>query len=63
LGVYDFIKRTSVIRYSPERLSRDAPAIIALAEAEGLFGHAEAVRMRIAGRGISPASDGSGGTR
>jgi histidinol dehydrogenase len=46
LGVYDFIKRTSVIRYSAERLAADAGAIRALAEAEGLFGHAEAVRVR-----------------
>ncbi|MEO8090726.1 MAG: histidinol dehydrogenase [Gemmatimonadales bacterium] len=50
LGVYDFVKRTSVIKYSPERLARDADAIIALAEAEGLFGHAEAVRMRVGQR-------------
>jgi histidinol dehydrogenase len=46
LGVYDFVKRTSVIRYSPERLAADADAIVALAEAEGLYGHAEAVRVR-----------------
>jgi histidinol dehydrogenase len=49
LGVYDFIKRTSVIRYAPARLAREAEAIIALAEAEGLYGHAEAVRMRVGG--------------
>ncbi len=49
LGVYDFVKRTSVMRYSPARLLADAAAIIALAEAEGLMGHAEAVRMRTAG--------------
>ncbi len=48
LGVYDFVKRTSVIRYSARRLAEDAGAIIALAEAEGLFGHAEAVRVRTA---------------
>ncbi|MGZ8399134.1 MAG: histidinol dehydrogenase, partial [Gemmatimonadales bacterium] len=42
-----FVKRTSIIRYAPERLARDADAIIALAEAEGLFGHAEAVRVRV----------------
>jgi histidinol dehydrogenase len=47
LGVYDFVKRTSVIRYSPKRLMKDADAIIALAEAEGLFGHAAAVRVRV----------------
>jgi histidinol dehydrogenase len=47
LGVYDFVKRTSVIRYSAARLAADADAIIALAEAEGLAGHAEAVRIRV----------------
>ncbi|HEU4955356.1 MAG TPA: histidinol dehydrogenase [Gemmatimonadales bacterium] len=46
LGVYDFVKRTSVIRYTAERLGADADAIVALAEAEGLYGHAEAVRVR-----------------
>jgi histidinol dehydrogenase len=51
LGVYDFVKRTSVIRYAPARLQADAAAIIALAEAEGLSGHAEAVRMRLSGAG------------
>src|SRR2546425_5626061 len=35
LGVYDFVKRTSIISYSPERLAADADHIIALAEAEG----------------------------
>jgi len=49
LGVYDFVKRTSIIRYSPERLAADAGAIIALAEAEGLYGHAAAVRARSRG--------------
>src|SRR3954470_14120745 len=47
LGVYDFVKRTSIIRYAPQRLQADAEAIIALAEAEGLDGHAEAVRIRV----------------
>jgi histidinol dehydrogenase len=49
--VYDFVKRTSVIRYASARLAEDADSIIALAEAEGLFGHAEAVRMRVSGSG------------
>lgn len=48
LGVYDFVKRTSVIRYSRAQLLADAPHVIALAEAEGLFGHADAVRRRVA---------------
>jgi histidinol dehydrogenase len=49
LGVYDFIKRTSLIRYSAERLAADADDIIALAEAEGLIAHADAIRTRLAG--------------
>ena len=56
LGVYDFVKRTSIIAYSPERLAEDADHIIALAEAEGLFGHAEAIRVRRdGGRGTGDA--------
>lgn len=49
LGVYDFVKRTSLIGYSEARLRRDAPDVLRLAEAEGLFGHAEAVRVRLGG--------------
>lgn len=55
LGVYDFVKRTSVIRYTRERLERDADAIVALALAEGLHGHAEAVRMRVGQQGSGAA--------
>ena len=47
LGVYDFVKRTSLIGYSPERLRAHAADVIRLAEAEGLHGHAEAVRVRL----------------
>ena len=47
LGVYDFLKRTSLIGYSPERLRRDAEHVVRLAESEGLHGHAEAVRVRL----------------
>src|SRR5215208_1947518 len=60
LGVYDFVKRTSVIRYSYARLAREADAIIALAEAEGLHAHGEAVRMRVseeAGRRVGTRGD------
>jgi histidinol dehydrogenase len=46
LGVYDFVKRISVISYSRGRLQQDAAHVIALAEAEGLPGHAEAIRVR-----------------
>jgi histidinol dehydrogenase len=53
LGVYDFIKRTSIIRYSRERLAADAHLIVALAESEGLSGHADAVRIRTGARAPS----------
>ncbi len=49
LGVYDFVKRTSLIGYSPERLHRDSSDVVRLAEAEGLHGHAAAIRVRRAG--------------
>ena len=49
LGVYDFVKRTSIIRYAGSRLAADADSIIALAESEGLFGHAHAIRLRVGG--------------
>src|SRR6185312_6921091 len=51
LGVYDFITRTSVVRYTRARLAADAEAIITLAEAEGLHGHADGVRAREGGGG------------
>jgi len=47
LGVYDFIKRTSLIGYSRERLEQNADDVIRFAEAEGLHGHAEAIRVRL----------------
>ncbi|CAN5804772.1 histidinol dehydrogenase [soil metagenome] len=48
LGVYDFVRRTSLIGYSASRLRQHAPDVIRLAEAEGLHGHAEAIRVRLA---------------
>ena len=47
LGVYDFVKRISVIGYSRGQLQSDAAHLIALAEAEGLPGHAQAIRARL----------------
>ena len=46
LGVYDFQKRSSVISYTPEGLLADAPAVQAMAQAEGLWAHALSVGMR-----------------
>jgi histidinol dehydrogenase len=47
LGVYDFLKRQSVIRYSRESIEKNADAIAAMADAEGLTAHKRAVLIRI----------------
>ena len=46
LGVYDFLKRTSVIRYTREELMRTAHSIERLALAEGFEAHARAATIR-----------------
>jgi histidinol dehydrogenase len=50
LGVYDFVTRTSTMRYSPEALARDAKAVCSLARLEELEAHARAVEARLAPR-------------
>ncbi len=47
LGVYDFIKRTSLISYDREELERVQNACCILAEMENLEAHANAVRIRL----------------
>ena len=46
LSVMDFLKVITIQEYKPEGLQRLGPAAIALAEAEGLLGHADAIRAR-----------------
>jgi histidinol dehydrogenase len=46
LGVYDFVRRTSIIRYTREALARHERAICDFARLEGLEGHARAVEAR-----------------
>lgn len=50
LNVDDFVKKSSLIRYSKEALLRDAAGIATLARHEGLEGHARAVEIRLEGR-------------
>jgi histidinol dehydrogenase len=47
VSVFEFLKRTSIVRYNLMGLKADAPAILALAEAEGLGGHAASIKARI----------------
>lgn len=46
LGVYDFVKRSSIISYSAAGLLADGPSVQTLAQAEGLWSHALSVGMR-----------------
>jgi histidinol dehydrogenase len=47
LGVYDFVKRTSLVRYSENYLREAIPKIAALAESEGLEAHANSAKIRL----------------
>jgi histidinol dehydrogenase len=46
LSVDEFIKKSSIIEYSPESLMYDADAVIAIAKREGLWAHAHSVELR-----------------
>jgi histidinol dehydrogenase len=47
ISVWEFLKRGSVERYTAEGLAKDAEAVIALAQAEGLEAHAASIRARM----------------
>jgi histidinol dehydrogenase len=47
LGVYDYVKRTTVLEYKPEGLAAHADDIMRLAEVEGLHAHGRSVRIRL----------------
>jgi histidinol dehydrogenase len=51
LGVYDFVKRTSLIRAGRRTLARLGPAVTRLARLEGLDAHGRAVERRLAAMG------------
>ena len=46
LGVYDFVKRTSLLRYSGEAFDKVADSVNLLAKSEGLDGHARSAVIR-----------------
>jgi histidinol dehydrogenase len=60
LSVMDFVKLITVQRYDEAALGKLGPAAITLAEAEGLIGHAEAIRARGVGAPLSPNSEREG---
>lgn len=46
LGVYDFMKKSSIIRYAKEPLQQAADSIIHIANVEGLTAHAYSIQIR-----------------
>jgi histidinol dehydrogenase len=46
LGVYDFLKKTSIVRYTEAELRRTAASIDRIARAEGLDAHARSATIR-----------------
>jgi len=46
LGVYDFVKRTSLLRYSKNAFADVAESVAVLAECEGLHGHGRSAWIR-----------------
>ena len=49
LGVYDFLKRTTILKFSSSALRHTGPMIAALARAEGLEAHARSALIRLEG--------------
>jgi histidinol dehydrogenase len=47
LGVYDFVKRQSIIRYNDDAIKANAAAIAAMADSEGLTAHKRSILMRL----------------
>jgi histidinol dehydrogenase len=47
LGVEDFVKRTSIMRFEPPKMRELGAEVIRLARLEGLGGHATAVELRL----------------
>ena len=47
LGVFDFLKRMSVINFTRDELKKLQPAVSRLARLEGLDAHAKAIDLRV----------------
>ena len=55
LGPEDFVKRSSVIEYSPRGLAAALPHLRTLAGVEGLTGHGRAAELRLGNDGGTSA--------
>jgi histidinol dehydrogenase len=52
LGVFDFLKRTSILKCDAKSLAALGPSAVTLGEAEGLHAHARSVAMRLSWEGV-----------
>lgn len=50
LGVYDFMKRSSVLSFSKKGFMKLAEAVLNIAEIEGLSAHADTIKVRLKGK-------------
>ena len=57
LSVETFLRHTSLIRFNPAALAATGPAVVTLAESEGLHSHAESVRRRLAPGAAAASGD------
>lgn len=57
LGVYDFLKWSSILSFSREAMVEIGQDAVRLAEVEGLSGHARSVELRLAAEGDGSTSD------
>ena len=46
LSVEEFVKKSSIIQYTPEALATDADSVMTIARHEGLWAHAMSVELR-----------------
>jgi histidinol dehydrogenase len=56
VSVYEFLKRSSIVRYDQSGLSADAESIVSLANAEGLDGHAASITVRTPVTGLAASA-------
>lgn len=59
LSVDEFVKKSSIIQYSPNALKRDAKSIMQIAMHEGLWAHAQSVALRLDNGGDGTGEDTS----
>ncbi len=53
LGVLDFLKISSVIQFDQKAIDKFGETVVRLSEMEGLTGHSESIKLRLAGKPVS----------